>query len=46
MMSELPVSQRLMQLKDNFFFFRCEIPSLDIRLQIVNPPQSATLPTS
>ena len=40
------VSQQTMELDDEFIFFLSEIATLEIRAQIVYPPQSATLATS
>ena len=42
----LLVSQQTMELDDEFIFFLSEIATLEIRAQIVYPPQSATLATS
>jgi len=41
----LPVAQRSMQLHDDLFLLCRYVSSLQISSQIVNPSQSATLPT-
>lgn len=41
-----PVSKKSMELNDSLFFLQTELASFNIRSQIINPPQSAALPTS
>ena len=42
----IPVAQELVEPNDEVFFFRRHVTSLDIRSQIIQPPQSAALTTS
>lgn len=41
----IPIPQHLMQIDDGLLFLPAKIPSLDIRPQIIRPPEPATLPT-
>jgi len=40
------VSQKSMKLNNGVIFLWAEVSSFDVRFEIVNPPQSATLSTS
>jgi hypothetical protein len=42
----LLVSEQTMKLDDEFIFFFSEITTLEVRAEIVYPPQSATLAAS
>ena len=42
----MPVAKELMQSDNEFFFFRRDVASLNVWPQIIQPSQSATLPTS
>lgn len=41
-----PVSKKLMELDDGFFFFLAEVSSLDIWAQVVRPSKPAAFSTS
>lgn len=43
---KLLVSEQAMELDNEFVFLFCEIPTLEIRSQVVYPPEPATLTAS
>lgn len=45
-LNRIPVAQEFVKPNDEVFFIAGDVSSLDVRPQVIQPPQPATFPTS